>query len=108
MTTPTQQLTELERAVRRARHVVRNPAANPALDAKHVAPLLAEFDRREDEIDRLTAQRDAVLALHRPAPVGRGRLQGEVCVECTSGGDPYTVVSSDWPCPTAAALGGVS
>lgn len=58
--TATRQLTDLERAVRRARHVVRNPAANPALDAKHVAPLLAEFDRREDEIGHLTASVEAL------------------------------------------------
>lgn len=46
----------------------------------------------------------AVRELHRPALVGQGRRQGEVCVECTSGGDPYTAVSTEWPCPTEAAI----
>ncbi len=103
MSTTTRQLTELERAVRRARHVVRNPTANPGLDAKYVAPLLTEFDRREDVaagqadmIAALVARRDAVLAIHRPVP----GLFPPACQACREHED-FTV----WPCDTAAALG---
>ncbi len=105
MSTTTRQLTELERAVRRARHVVRNPTANPGL-----APVvkgngygLTEFDRREDVaagqadmIAALVARRDAVLAIHRPVP----GLFPPACQACREHED-FTV----WPCDTAAALG---
>jgi hypothetical protein len=61
------------------------------------------------ELAVLRAQRDAVLALHSPEehvrPKGRSFT---MCGHCTSGGDPYTVVSDEWPCPTVAALGGAS
>lgn len=55
------------------------------------------------------ALRAAVLALHKPEehPRPKGR-SFTVCAHCTSGGDPYTAVSTDWPCPTVAALGGES
>lgn len=93
MSTMMRQLTELERAVRRARHVLRNPTANPALAAKYVAPLLAEFDRREDRIV-------AALALH-PREIAGERA---VCGWCRDGSEePW-----EWPCPTVRALGGAS
>lgn len=61
-----------------------------------------------DRVDRLTAQRDAVLALHRDVGGGRG-FDGEgryvdhptACGACGTH-DEYAV---PWPCPTARALG---
>ena len=34
---------------------------------------------------------------------GHGR---QICAHCTSGGDPYTAVSDEYPCPTLQALEG--
>lgn len=30
----------------------------------------------------------------------------QICTHCTSGGDPYTAVSNNYPCPTIQALEG--
>lgn len=63
-----------------------------------------------DRVDRLTTQRDAVLALHRDAGPGMGHdtpsgdYYGDFPTSCTACGtsDEYAVA---WPCPTARALG---
>ncbi len=56
----------------------------------------------EVEVAALVA---ALRELHSPwdhlRPGGRSFT---VCAHCTSGGDPYTAVSTDWPCPTEAAI----
>jgi hypothetical protein len=49
----------------------------------------------------------AVRSLHRriTVPLQSGKTF-DCCEHCTDTGDPYCVVSDEWPCPTIRALGG--
>ncbi len=64
-----------------------------------VAAVLAEYDRRGAD---LRAQRDAVLALHRPYG-SYGPPAGPICTSCMK---PENATEPEpWPCPTARAAG---
>ena len=65
-------------------------------------------------VDLLAAALRAVLDLHKPFEVtlakrdASGHKRGEridrVCEHCAVTEDPYIAVSTDWPCPTVAAI----
>jgi hypothetical protein len=114
----TPDLTEHERCLRAASRLI-----YPQVGPDSLRILLAEYDRRGEierdfaslivenrrdvirEMERLRAQRDAVLALH-----PRRKIDGQiVCGHCTitglRGGVPVQCAVTLWPCPTAQAMG---
>lgn len=60
--------------------------------------------------DAAEARLAAVEALHQPFTPGRrvgdNKDVGTLCDHCTDTGDPYCVVSEEWPCPTIKAARG--
>jgi hypothetical protein len=77
----------------------RGYAAKPEKERhREVGALLAE-------IARLRAAVEAVRELHRPEDVTiRNSWTIRMCSHCAETGDPFCVVSDDWPCPTVQAL----
>jgi hypothetical protein len=69
-------LTETEQAERAVRRAVRNPFAYPSVRARHLVRVLAEYDRRGEELTQLRAELDNEAAAWRAERAETERLRG--------------------------------